>query len=262
MEWNSRGIQGSQPSLLSWVLSRSKGWGQEEGAAGIPGEVTLFPYICVQRPSEPHTCKHSQVYKCVHMHIHSHVHCTLCTGTHRYTDWHMPSSPGHVSYTSASRRNDPHEGLAELSWTFFLSLNLSPLSGPDPIPDLDSPTSQEAGAHSPAVQEPRKGMAEQSQLFSPPRWMPVEKREGRWWCQDNPNPPCVVFNNWLLVQEPWCSVHQFPWCKCSHKAHEQCQETRTGLGVGGIVLETSSNMALGGPCPGVWRMALCPGGGC
>ena len=89
----------------------------------------------------------------------------------------------------------------------------------------------------------------------------MEKQEGRWWCQDNPNPPCVAFNNWLLVQEPWRSVHQFPWCKHSHKAHEQCQETRTGSGVGGIVLETSSNMALGGPCPGVWRMALFPGGG-
>lgn len=204
MEWNSRGIQGSRPSLLSWVLSRSKGWGQEEGAAGIPGEVTLFPYICVQRPSQSHTHANTHRYTSVYICIYTvHVHCTCVQAhTHRYTDWHMPSSPGHVSYTSASRRNDPHEGLAELSWTFFLSLNLSPLSGPDPIPDLDSPTSQEAGAHSPAVQEPRKGTAEQSRLFSPPRWMPVEKQEGRWWYQDNPDPPCVVLNNWLLVEEP------------------------------------------------------------
>ena len=72
----------------------------------------------------------------------------------------------------------PHEGRGELSWTFCLSLNLSPLSGPEPIPDLDSPTSREAGAHSPTVQEPRKGMTEQSRLFSSPRWMPVEKQEG------------------------------------------------------------------------------------
>ena len=80
---NSRGIQGSRPSLLSWVLSRSKGWGQEEGAAGIPGEVTLFPYICVQRPSQSHTHANTHKYTSAHICIHT-VICAmhLCAGTH------------------------------------------------------------------------------------------------------------------------------------------------------------------------------------
>lgn len=89
---NSRGIQGSRPSLLSWVLSRSKGWGQEEGAAGIPGEVTLFPYICVQRPSQSHT--HANTHKCTSAHIciHSHM-CNALVCRHTFTGTQTGTCP-------------------------------------------------------------------------------------------------------------------------------------------------------------------------
>lgn len=47
-----------------------RGWrGEEEGAARVPGEVTLFPRICVQHTSQSHTC--ANAHKCTHTYIHS-----------------------------------------------------------------------------------------------------------------------------------------------------------------------------------------------
>lgn len=79
MGWSSRDRQGSRPSLCSWGLS--PGWGEEEGAAGVPGEVTPLPHICVHGPSELHTCE-------ANTDAHPHVHSDIRACKYANTDMH------------------------------------------------------------------------------------------------------------------------------------------------------------------------------
>ena len=82
--------RGSGEAPLYAAGASPRGWGQEEGATWVPGEVTLFPHICAQRPSEPH--RHTRfsnaqphmhsdthVHTAGHMDPQTHVHARVCT---------------------------------------------------------------------------------------------------------------------------------------------------------------------------------------
>lgn len=189
-----------------------QGWGQEEGAAGVPGEVTLFPHICVQRPliathMQTLTSAHANTFTQTHMCIHIYTHTHMCNAlTHRHAHLQVHKLAHAQPFRAIFDIPLPQGRMSTRVLMSSAGSNFSSPSGPVPNPDLNSPTSQEAEAYSPTMQEPRKGMAEHPPLFSPPRWSPVEKWEGGWGCQGSPDPFCVVFNNWPSVEKPWCSV--------------------------------------------------------
>ena len=72
--------QGLREARLYAAGASPLGWGQEEGAAGVPGEMTLLPHICVQCPSEPHMHKpFSDAYMHMVAHVNPHLHAHVCT---------------------------------------------------------------------------------------------------------------------------------------------------------------------------------------
>lgn len=77
MEQPRLGGGGSGEARLYAAGASPLGWGQEEGVAGVPGEVTLLPHICVPCPSPSHT--HTSPPQ-----MHSHP----CTETHMCLQLH------------------------------------------------------------------------------------------------------------------------------------------------------------------------------
>lgn len=79
MGWSKRqaGLQ-----ALFMQLGPLPGWGEEEGAAGVPGEVTPLPHICVHGPSQLHMCEANTN---AHPHVHSDIHAYKYANTDMHT---------------------------------------------------------------------------------------------------------------------------------------------------------------------------------
>lgn len=264
MEWNNRGIQGSGPSLWSWGLSRGRGWGQEEGAAGVPGEVTLFPHICVQRPliathMQTLTSAHANTFTQTHMCIHIYTHTHMCNALmHRHTHLQVHRLAHAQPFRAIFDIPLPQGGMSMrvlMSSVGCVSSALTSALLQDLSPTLTStvPHPRRLRPIVPPRRNPEKGWQ------SIPHFSPLQDgaqwRNGR---EGGGARAVLTPSVWYLTTGPrWKSLGvvfaDSRGVNAPTRPMKSSRRHSRGRGVGGEgrVLETSSSMALGGPCPGV-----------